>query len=264
MLLTLIGVVATLWLAADGRLGLYIHPRYFEFTVIMALLGGAAAIAALVLVPGGGSGSASGGTEPHEHEGHEHGDADAGGPPAAAGEDAGARRPGIRTLLGWLVVAGTAIALLVLPPATLTEATAAQRSVNAGAAVQGAALAEDSPALAGGDTSSLTVKDWALLVNQNPDPGFHAGKAVDVVGFVTEHPDDPDAFYLARFVVTCCAVDAQPVGLAVQLPGWAEQYEPGTWLEAQGAIGPAGADGGLRLVADRIEPVAEPEQPYVY
>ena len=36
VVLSLIGVVSTLWLAATGRLGLYIHPRYFEFSVILA------------------------------------------------------------------------------------------------------------------------------------------------------------------------------------------------------------------------------------
>ncbi|HLT67686.1 MAG TPA: DUF1980 domain-containing protein, partial [Microbacterium sp.] len=51
LLLVLVGVAAIVWLASSGRLGLYIHPRYFEFTVIMAVLAGVVAIVAAAFVP---------------------------------------------------------------------------------------------------------------------------------------------------------------------------------------------------------------------
>jgi putative membrane protein len=36
--LALVGVTATIWLAATGTLTLYVHPRYTLLTVIMAVL----------------------------------------------------------------------------------------------------------------------------------------------------------------------------------------------------------------------------------
>ena len=47
--LAALGVVATLWLAATGRLGLYIHPRYFVFTVIMAVVAVVVLVAAFAV-----------------------------------------------------------------------------------------------------------------------------------------------------------------------------------------------------------------------
>ena len=50
VLIAVVLVIATVWLAATDRLGLYIHPRYFGFTVAMAAIGGAIVLAAF-LVP---------------------------------------------------------------------------------------------------------------------------------------------------------------------------------------------------------------------
>jgi hypothetical protein len=36
--LALMGVIATIWLAATGRLTLYVHPRYTVLTIMMAML----------------------------------------------------------------------------------------------------------------------------------------------------------------------------------------------------------------------------------
>lgn len=252
--LTLVGVVATGWLAATGQLGLYIHPRYNVFTIGMTVLGGIAAIAGFVAV--GQRGRAGRGHDPHEHEHeHEHGD--------------GEQEP--RTPLGraarfagaLLLASATAGALLVLPPATLTTATVDQRDINA------AAVADAEPVqLAGADTSEFTVRDWAMLLRQGADAEFLSGKKPELLGFVTPFPDDPDnVFYVARFTVTCCAVDAQPVGVPVYLPGWQDRFAVDSWVLVTGSFidNPSGA--GLQAVVlepASVEPAQQPADPYVY
>lgn len=249
ILLALIGIVATAWLAATDRLGLYIHPRYFWFTVIMAAIAAVLVVAAFAVAP-----LSESEPEPEsEHESHEH-------PP-----DASTRRSGsIRTALAATIVVGAAFALLVLPPATLTSATATQRSMNS----SGATLDQNAPAFAGGDTSQFTVKDWAMLLRQGPDAEFLADKTVDVSGFVTASPDDPEnVFYVARFVVTCCAVDAQPVGVPVYLPRWAESFAPDQWVEASGVFAPnpgSPSSEALLLTPDELSVIEQPDQPYVF
>ena len=243
-MLALVGIVATLWLALTDRLGLYIHPRYFWFTVVMAVIGAVLAVAAFAVAP-----------LDDEHDEHDHPDAAA--PAPVAGR--------FRTVLTGVVVVTAAVALLVLPPATLTSATATQRSLNSG----GSAGADPSvPTLVGADTSEFTVRDWALLLRQNPDPAQYADADVDVTGFVLASPDDPEnVFYVARFVVTCCAVDAQPVGVPVYLPGWQEEYEVDQWVEASGALAANLTESDeetLVLVPEQLTVVEEPSQPYVY
>jgi len=233
IVLALIGIVATVWLAATDRLGLYIHPRYFWFTVIMAVIGAVLVIAAFALTP----------LPEAEHA---------------------TRGASLRASLAVLIAVGAAVALLVLPPATLTSATASQRSINS----SGTTVGQDAPALVGGDTSQFTVKDWALLLHQNPDADYFADKTVDVTGFVTPSPDDPDnVFYVARFVVTCCAVDAQPVGVPVYLPGWAEQFATDQWVSASGVFAPNPGSASaepLLLTTDDVTVTEQPSQPYVF
>jgi uncharacterized repeat protein (TIGR03943 family) len=270
VILAAIGVVATLWLAATGRLGFYIHPRYFVFTVVMAVIAVVFVVAAFAVVPllrrratDAAGPTPDGGHDGHAHQYDEHGhdhdhpDRDADAPDA--GPAASARRR-LGTAAGVAIVAGTALALLVLPPATLTTATAENRELNA------AAVGPDSaaPDLVGGDTSSFTVKDWALILRQNPDPADFTDP-VEVTGFVLPSPDDEDVFYVARFTVTCCAVDAQPVGVPVHLPGWQDRFDADDWVVANGRLGddPAGGASPV-LLPDVVEPTEQPEQPYVF
>ncbi|MDO9395622.1 MAG: TIGR03943 family protein [Herbiconiux sp.] len=266
--LSLIGIVATVWLAASGQLGLYIHPRYFEFTVIMAVLAGVVVLAAFALVPGA-----------PDADGHDHGDGPgpADGPehadgPSSSHSHASAAHPPRRRRLDALwaaaavvIIAGTAVALLVLPPQTLTTATVDQRDLNNAAAVSDAAETEQ---LVGGDTADFTVKDWASLLRQGAGEDYFAGRTATVTGFVTPDPDDPEnVFYVARFVVTCCAVDAQPVGVPVYLPGWQSSHPVDSWVSASGAFGanPSTSSGqAIALTPSDVESIDQPAEPYVY
>ncbi|WCI08491.1 hypothetical protein PJ267_19900 [Arthrobacter sp. OVS8] len=47
VMLSLIGIAATLWLAVTGKLELYIHPRYVPFTVTMTVVAAVVSVAAL-------------------------------------------------------------------------------------------------------------------------------------------------------------------------------------------------------------------------
>lgn len=254
ILLSLIGIVATVWLAATDRLGLYIHPRYFWFTVIMAGIAAVLVVAAFAFAPVQETEDDHGSDPDRETEhapGHRH--------------RADAPRAGrIRAALAALIVAGAAVALLVLPPTTLTSSTATQRSINS----TGSTLGGEAPTLVGGDTSQFSVKDWALLLRQNPDAEYFAEQDVAVTGFVTPSPDDPEnVFYVARFVVTCCAVDAQPVGVPVYFPDWEASFAADQWVEASGAFAPneeSTSAEPLLLTPDDVTVTEQPEQPYVF
>jgi uncharacterized repeat protein (TIGR03943 family) len=250
ILLSLIGVVAIVWLAVTGQLGLYIHPRYYEFTVVMAVVAGIVVIAAFALLPG---------AAPDHDDEHEH------------DHRRSRRRDGFWAAVTVAVVIGTVGALLVLPPATLTSATVDQRDLNASTALTPAgsgATEEVSADLVGSDTARFSVKDWASLLRQGAGEDYFAGKAVDVTGFVTPDASDPaNVFYIARFVVTCCAVDAQPVGVPVYSPGWQDHYAVDSWVRATGSFASNPSTAGeqsIVLQIDQITPVEQPSEPYVY
>ncbi|MBF4573926.1 TIGR03943 family protein [Herbiconiux sp. VKM Ac-1786] len=282
ILLSLVGIVAIIWLAVTGQLGLYIHPRYYEFTVIMAVLAGVVVLAAFAIVPTATEADHDHGDADHDgHEHHDHAPDDHAPAPGdhehaadVAAGDLGAAvpppPPGRRRDLVWaglagVVILGTVGALLIVPPSTLTTATVDQRDLNASAAVTDTGATET---LVGSDTSAFTIKDWASLLRQGAGEDYFAGKTATLTGFVTPDPTDPDdVFYVARFVVTCCAVDAQPVGVPVYLPGWQDSYAVDSWVEASGSFGTNPSTASSQPIvfepAD-ITPVDQPAEPYVY
>ncbi|MFH5879094.1 TIGR03943 family putative permease subunit [Arthrobacter sp. NA-172] len=238
VVLSLIGLTATIWLGMTGQLALYIHPRYFVFTMIMAVIAAVLALAAFALAP----------TAQEEHD-HDDG----------------------RSRWGWLwpigsmlTIAAAVVALLILPPSTLTTATVAQRDLNGSAS----ALTLKAPALPSkGDYSSFTVRDWASLLRSGAGQDFFADKTAKITGFITPDKTDPNVFFIARFVVTCCAVDAQPIGVPVYHPGWQNEYKTDSWVTVTSTFRAnpnAASRETIVLIPDSITPTTQPAQPYVY
>lgn len=230
-------LVATVWLAATNQLALYIHPRYVVFTVVMAVLGLVFVVASFVVRRG------------HDHDAHEA--------PTPA-------QRGI-SLAATVLSLALAAALIVIPPATLTTATAEQREINSTAlGDQGV----DAERVAAGAFAGFSVLDWAALLRQTSDRAYYADLTADVVGFVTPDPDDPeDSFYVSRFKVTCCAVDAQPVGVPVYFPSWGDAVAADEWVRVTGTFdtNPSRSSAqALALIPDDLVVVDQPGEPYLY
>jgi putative membrane protein len=239
--LSLVVVVATVWLGVTGQLGLYIHPRYFGFTLVMAVLGLVFVLASFVFTAAAAPGAAERSTR---------------------------RRLALTVTGSGLLLAIAAVAVLAIPPATLTSATATQREINSGG-LDSTDAAEQAATLVGtGDYERLSVKEWVSLLAQSEDPALFADKTARLTGFVLPDADDPEnVFYVARFVVTCCAVDAQPIGVPVYLPGWSNTYSTDQWVEVAGTFTPnpsGSAQASLAVEPTAIEPVEQPSDPYVY
>ena len=233
-------LVATIWLALTNQLVLYIHPRYIVFTVIMAGI-------ALVLVVAGVLAR------------HRQDDDD---------ETPPARLPRALSFVALAIAAVMAAAMVALPPATLTSATADQRAINStsiGAEAQNAAKVASAPV---GAFAKFTVVDWASLLRQTNRLDFYKGKPVDVVGFITADKGDPDnVFYVSRFVITCCAVDAQPAGIPVHYPNWKSTFAIDHWVEAVGgfaANSSTTSTQAIALIPTSVKQVEQPSEPYLY
>ncbi|MBG6054503.1 putative repeat protein (TIGR03943 family) [Salinibacterium sp. CAN_S4] len=239
MVLIGIAVIATLWLAVRNELVLYIHPRYIVFTVIMGVFALALVVASVLSRP--------------RHDEDE--------PPS--------RRTAKTLSIVAASVAGLlAVSMVVIPPATLTSATASQRDINStsiGTEKQSVSEASTAPTAV---FATFTVVDWSSLLRQSSDLAFYDAKPVDVVGFVTADPDDPrNVFYVSRFVVTCCAVDAQPAGIPVYLPNWPDTLAVDQWVRVTGEFEANGSAKSMQSIAldpETVTPVERPSEPYLY
>ena len=233
-----VSIVVSIWLAATGQLILYIHPRYVLFTVIMAVAGLAFVIASFV---------------PRASHNHDE------------------RPSGTGAVLSGIATAATltlAATLMILPPATLSSATADQRVINSTGVRTDGASVDDVASATDAAVTSFTVLDWASLLRQTSDVAFYDGKSASVVGILTRHPEDPEnLFYLSRFVVTCCAIDAQPVGVPVYLENWEGAFAVDEWVTVDGEFGSNPSRGGTQpivVVPDDIQVTEQPTEPYLY
>lgn len=233
--ITAVGIAV---LAVSGQLVLYIHPRYVIFTIVMVVLALAFVVGSVLLT---GRGDEDEPTSPFGR---------------------------VLALGGVAIALVVSVGMLVLPPATLSSVTAGQRDLNGAALGSSAASLDEATTAPQATFASFTVVDWASLLRQTSDLEFYRDKPVDVVGFITPDPVDPEnVFYVSRFFVTCCAVDAQPAGVPVYLPGWSSTLSADQWVRVRGSFAatpsPA-SDQPLSVIPDSVDPTEQPSEPYLF
>ena len=86
--------------------------------------------------------------------------------------------------------------------------------------------------------------------------GLFPGERIVFIGTLTH---DAHSSALARYAITCCRADAAPVVLRLAV---APAYSAGTWLRAAGRIETFGSE--FRLVAESVQPVPAPVDPFIY
>jgi len=135
----------------------------------------------------------------------------------------GRRRAGVTPLV-WLLSAGVALLILVLPPEPSFSDLAASRPDSLPAAPS---LSFFLP------PEQRTLTEWVRLLRSQPDPELHAGDPVRISGFVLDRPGEP--LQLARLTVRCCLADATPAGLPVDWPEEANP-QPDQWFSIEGTM----------------------------
>ena len=169
--------------------------------------------------------------------------------------------------LGWsgfLLISLPIILGLLVSPRPLGVAALQNREISGGG------LDSVLPAAAGSsvvrESSERTILDWVLAFHQGERPA--ETDTADVVGFVyLDDAADEAAFTLTRFVVGCCAADAMAVGLPVSLAAGLpteEALEEGQWVRVVGRFAASTGNSIPVLLAEELEAVPEPNQPYLY
>jgi uncharacterized repeat protein (TIGR03943 family) len=85
------------------------------------------------------------------------------------------------------------------------------------------------------------------------------GRRFTIIGFVS--PGSDKAWYLTRLLIRCCVADALPVQVrAVGAPA----EKPDQWVRVTGSYLSSEIDHTARLQVEKVEPVPQPKDPYVY
>ncbi|MEA5536487.1 TIGR03943 family putative permease subunit [Crocosphaera sp. XPORK-15E] len=169
----------------------------------------------------------------------------------------------------------TAVAGFIIPPVVFNSQVALQRGISESLPVTQAQTESFSANVKPEDRSLI---DWIRTLNAYPEPDAYQGQKAKVTGFVVHSPILPENYiFLSRFILTCCAVDAYPVGLPVKLDRDRSNYPADTWLEIEGEMmtETLAIDSQtmqetptekrqLVLSADSITTIPTPDDPYGY
>ena len=233
VLLVALGATAV-WLWWSGQALNYVRPGLAPW-----LLAGGVIVLLLGLLPPLGL-LADQGTESHagEHGGHRH-----------------------RTRVGWLLLVPVLVVILV-QPAALGSYAASSRSV-----VPGGGDGGFQP-LAAPVRGAVPMSMAEFVTRAVRDPGQSlAGVRVRLVGFVAPNPGG--GYRLTRFVIFCCAADAEALQADVlgdRTPRARDQWleVEGTWLPRSPAAEDDPSPPPPALHVDSVRPVAPARPPYEY
>lgn len=168
---------------------------------------------------------------------------------------------------GWgsFLLLTAAILGLIITPRAFASQTALDRGVTE---LIGATRVQPQAFRAQVRPEERSLVDWVRTLNVYPEPDAYTGQKVKVQGFVIHQPNvSQEYIFLARFILTCCAADAYPVGLPVQLPSSSrQQYPPDTWLEVEGQMTTQtiGEKRQLTIAANSLKKIPQPQNPYSY
>ncbi len=167
---------------------------------------------------------------------------------------------------GWstaLLLAAAILGLLITPKVFASQ-TAIQRGVT-----DSITMTRSQPQAFRGvnKPEERSLIEWVRTLAVYPEPDAYTGQAVKVQGFVVHPPELPSQYLLiSRFVITCCAADAYPVGLPVKLTSNRDAYPVDTWLEVKGKMITETLSGKRQLTveASSLNKIPKPANPYYY
>ncbi|HOJ40512.1 MAG TPA: TIGR03943 family protein [bacterium] len=151
---------------------------------------------------------------------------------------------------------------IVVRPGTLPIMAVASRGISTSLAAADNSLLEALIARAEteGRYKKMNLKQLVSLASASPEKA--GGLLVATEGLVYRKPGDPPgAFMLVRFLITCCAADATPLGIRVESEN-ASQLKDNTWVLVRGTVSCTG--GNSCIVADEVQVVPRPADPYLY
>lgn len=162
----------------------------------------------------------------------------------------------------WFMVVPLAIGLLI-PARPLDSSAFATKGFN----TTGPLVSADSTTkLFETESQDRNVLDWLKIFYYETDITQYLDQQASVIGFVYRDEQlSEDQFYVSRFTISCCAADASSVGMIASWPD-AKNLKNDTWVLVKGSISSLTLKDQVLpvIVAESVQNVPVPEQPYLY
>lgn len=121
---------------------------------------------------------------------------------------------------------------------------------------------QENPLFFSTNSNKFTIVDWVRSFSVNPEPESYRDRSVSADGFV--QPNTDGSWSVARFVISCCAVDATPIALPVDQP--IGSLKADDWVHVEGKFTVKDTGGVRRVVVapSKVQKIAQPNDPYLY
>lgn len=173
----------------------------------------------------------------------------------------------IKLDLGTFFVTFFAVTIILIPTQVLTSSTASNRLDTLNKLYSDISKSKLDIYL--DDTTKYSMGDWVKFIDQDNQSQF-VGKSVKVSGFRHNLEGNNNIILLARFMITCCAVDARPVGIYVfqdkNLESDFASISENDWIEVEGKFKLLSYKGNeqLMVIPTKLKKIAIPKEPYIY
>ena len=150
----------------------------------------------------------------------------------------------------------------LLPPKPLSPSSLAQRE--SPAIIEPESRCETPKPREG--SSTVSINRWKTAINSCKQTSYFNNADISVTGFVSNgllRNYGYDYFYLARYVISCCAVDSVPMKILVEKNFFID-YPDGTWLTVKGKLSQKVVNGQAEYVITdaRADKIDQPKYPY--
>jgi len=174
-----------------------------------------------------------------------------------------------RTLafLGYLPIIFTLVVGISLAPKTLSASSKPPQAISLYALKNYSPEQIIKELKLGKNSRDYTFSDWLHIRDMDEKFKFQNGKQVKLTGLVIKPEGTPeDIFFVGRYLIICCAVDATTFGFPVESETWREVLNEGDWVGVQGHFEVKNKDGKNRLIIipDNITKIPQPPDPYIY
>ena len=150
----------------------------------------------------------------------------------------------------------------LLPPKPLSPSSLAQRE--SPAIIEPESRCEIPKPREGSFT--VSVNRWKTAINSCKQTSYFNNTDISVTGFVSNgllKNYGYNYFYIARYVISCCAVDSVPMKILVEKTFF-NDYPDGTWLTVKGKLSQKVVNGQAEYVITdaRADKIDQPKYPY--
>ena len=150
----------------------------------------------------------------------------------------------------------------LLPPKPLSPSSLAQRE--SPAIIEPESRCEAPKPKKG--SSTISINRWKTAINSCKQTSYFNNADISVTGFVSNgllKNYGYNYFYIARYVISCCAVDSVPMKILVEKNFFID-YPDGTWLTVKGKLSQKVVNGQAEYVITdaRAAKIDQPKYPY--